>query len=63
MLEESCDGVIAFSEKGAYGFGYDPLFLVDGFGRSMAELTIEEKNQVSHRGLALRQFREYLENL
>ena len=56
-------GQILFEERGNGGFGYDPLFLVDGFGRSMAELTIEEKNQVSHRGLALLQFREYLENL
>ena len=46
--------------QGDGGFGYDPLFLVDGFDRSMAELSIEEKNRISHRGQALRQFREFL---
>jgi len=56
------DGVVLFEEQGNGGFGYDPLFLVDGFGRSMAELTIEEKNRVSHRGRALQRLREYLEN-
>jgi XTP/dITP diphosphohydrolase len=54
-------GRVLFEERGEGGFGYDPLFLVDGFGRSMAELTIEEKNRISHRGQALRQFRDYLE--
>jgi len=54
-------GRILAEERGRGGFGYDPLFLVDGFGRTMAELTLEEKNGISHRGQALRQFREYLE--
>ena len=46
--------------RGICGFGYDPLFLVDGFDRTMAELRLEEKNGISHRGLAFRQFRDYL---
>ncbi|HEY4743317.1 MAG TPA: XTP/dITP diphosphatase [Desulfuromonadaceae bacterium] len=54
-------GRILAEERGRGGFGYDPLFLVDGFGRTMAELTLEEKNGISHRGQALRQFRGYLE--
>jgi len=49
--------------RGDGGFGYDPLFLVDGFDRSMAELELEQKNGVSHRGQAFRQFREYLEQI
>jgi len=53
-------GSILTEEHGSGGFGYDPLFLVDGFGRSMAELTVEEKNSISHRGQALQSFREYL---
>jgi XTP/dITP diphosphohydrolase len=54
-------GRILQGERGKEGFGYDPLFLVDGFDRTMAELELEEKNRISHRGQALRQFREYLE--
>ncbi|BCS54239.1 XTP/dITP diphosphatase [Geobacter sp. SVR] len=54
-------GCILAEARGEGGFGYDPLFLVDGFGRTMAELSVDEKNRISHRGQALRQFREYLE--
>jgi len=61
MFTGSIGGCILPEERGKGGFGYDPLFLVDGLGRTMAELTLEEKNKISHRGQALRQFREYLE--
>jgi len=54
-------GAILTSERGDKGFGYDPLFLVDGFDRTMAELTLHEKNRISHRGQALQCFRNYLE--
>lgn len=54
-------GVILTSERGEGGFGYDPLFLVDGFNRTMAELHMQEKNAISHRGQALQQFRVFLE--
>lgn len=54
-------GVILTSERGNEGFGYDPLFLVDGFNRTMAELSLQEKNEVSHRGQALQLFRAFLE--
>ncbi len=54
-------GVILNSGRGAGGFGYDPLFLVDGFDRTMAELALQEKNAISHRGQALQHFRLYLE--
>ncbi len=47
--------------RGENGFGYDPFFLVDIYGRTMSELSIEEKNSISHRGQALKQFRSYLE--
>lgn len=53
-------GSILTDEKGKGGFGYDPLFLVDGFDKTMAELTIEEKNRISHRGEALKKFRAFL---
>jgi XTP/dITP diphosphohydrolase len=55
-------GRILEEGRGEGGFGYDPLFLVDGFERSMAELDMEEKNRISHRGQALRGFREYLQS-
>jgi XTP/dITP diphosphohydrolase len=54
-------GHVLPEERGSGGFGYDPLFLVDGFERTMAELSLEEKNRISHRGQALEQFRKYLE--
>lgn len=54
-------GAIISVERGEGGFGYDPLFLVDGFERTMAELSLPEKNAISHRGQALRQFRAFLE--
>ncbi len=56
-------GRILDQERGTGGFGYDPLFLVDGFERTMAELTLEEKNCISHRGQALRLFRTYLDKM
>lgn len=56
-------GRILDAYKGSGGFGYDPLFLVDGFDRTMAELGLEEKNGISHRGQAFRQFRDYLKGI
>ena len=47
------EGQIGFEEKGTNGFGYGPIFYVPEFGKTTAELTEEEKNQVSHRGKAL----------
>ena len=49
----TCAGRIASAPKGTSGFGYDPVFVIDD-GRTMAELTSEEKNTISHRGRALR---------
>lgn len=49
-------GKIGYEEKGEHGFGYDPLFIVDGFGRTMAELDSSEKNKISHRANALKEF-------
>lgn len=49
-------GKIGYEEKGSNGFGYDPLFIVEGFGKAMAELTSTEKNKISHRANALQEF-------
>lgn len=54
------EGRIDHEEKGQGGFGYDPIFYVPEFGKTTAELTEEEKNQVSHRGKALRLMKEEL---
>jgi XTP/dITP diphosphohydrolase len=56
--EGTCEGAIGFAPRGEGGFGYDPLFSPDATpGRTMAELSLEEKNAISHRGAALRDLR------
>ena len=52
-VEGRCFGTISQSPSGAAGFGYDPLFVPEGFSKSFAELSAEEKNAISHRGRAL----------
>lgn len=54
-------GKIGYEEKGEHGFGYDPLFIVDGYGKTMAELDPSEKNKISHRANALKEFVKKLE--
>lgn len=61
LVRETCDGSIAEEPRGEGGFGYDPVFVPDGEVRTMAELSLEEKNAVSHRGKALRRLRSLLE--
>lgn len=50
----TCEGRIVRAPLGAGGFGYDPVFMADGYDRTMAELSMDEKNRISHRGRALR---------
>lgn len=54
------EGRIAYEPAGENGFGYDPIFYVPEFGKTTAELDPEEKNEISHRGKALRMIREVL---
>ena len=54
LAEGTCPGEIIPEERGTGGFGYDPIFLVEGSNKTMAELEMDEKNRLSHRGQALR---------
>lgn len=54
--EGACEGRIVTQPRGSFGFGYDPIFVANGQTRTNAELTPEEKNAISHRGIALRLF-------
>ena len=63
IAEGSCKGSIGFREKGKRGFGYDPLFILPKYGKTMAELSLEEKNKISHRGKALRKLRKLMKSL
>lgn len=62
LFEGRVDGHIAESAAGCGGFGYDPLFVPDGFGVSFAEMSPEQKNAISHRGRAVRKLAEFLQN-
>ena len=58
-----CQGMITFEPKGEQGFGYDPIFYLPEMDKTMAELSLEVKNQISHRGQAARQVYQVLERL
>ncbi len=58
--EASIEGRIGYEERGQNGFGYDPIFMVPEYGKSTAELSEEQKNEISHRGKALRAMKEQL---
>ncbi len=60
VTRETIEGYIGDKPAGNGGFGYDPIFYVDEYGCSTAELTEEQKNEVSHRGKALRAMKEKL---
>jgi XTP/dITP diphosphohydrolase len=51
--EASCQGTILDAPRGSNGFGYDPLFHYEPYGKTFAEISLEEKNKVSHRGKVL----------
>jgi XTP/dITP diphosphohydrolase len=58
--EGFCEGRIIENPRGSGGFGYDPLFISDGFDRTFAELSSDEKNRISHRGKAMKSLKEQL---
>ncbi len=63
FAQGDCSGEIIPEERGQHGFGYDPIFLIPGTGKTMAELSMEEKNQLSHRARAVREALPILRNL
>ena len=62
MARGECPGEVAQGAQGAGGFGYDPVFYLPQLGKTMAQLSPEEKNGLSHRGQALRKFQKEWEN-
>jgi XTP/dITP diphosphohydrolase len=56
-------GQISHSKKGTNGFGYDPIFIPDGFTKTLAELSADKKNEISHRAMALKEMTAYLNSL
>lgn len=63
LSEGICEGTITFEPHGTSGFGYDPLFVPDGYDQTFAELSDELKNRISHRARALMQLRDSLDHL
>ena len=61
--EARCEGLIAEQPSGSNGFGYDPVFYYPPLNKTFGELTIEEKSRVSHRGKALREFKDELDKV
>ncbi len=63
FFEGKCSGYIIDEPKGELGFGYDPLFVPEGYTKSFGELDLVTKNKISHRGKALSSLRNYLEKV
>lgn len=63
IIEGFCEGEIIPEERGAGGFGYDPIFLLPELGKTMAELSMDEKNRLSHRARAVMNAKQILEQI
>lgn len=61
LVEGVCEGRILIEARGEGGFGYDPVFFVPSFGRTFAEMSVAEKDGISHRGRAMAKMRKLLE--
>lgn len=62
-FEGTVPGIIAYQAKGTGGFGYDPVFIPDGFNHTFAELPVSLKNKISHRAQAVQKLIQFLNNL
>lgn len=63
IFEGQCHGMITTEPKGNHGFSYDPVFYLPDLNKVMAELSMEEKNRISHRGIAAQKALRFLHNL
>ena len=60
IAEGKCEGIILHKPRGTGGFGYDPVFFLSDLNKTMAELSLDEKNQISHRARAVRELKSLL---
>lgn len=60
VFEGMVNGTITRDLRGSNGFGYDPVFMPDGFSKTFAEMSLEEKNSISHRKIALKKLLDFL---
>lgn len=58
-----CKGEITTAKQGNQGFGYDPIFKADGYDQTFAEISVEEKNRIGHRGKAVQELIEFLKGI
>ena len=63
LFDGVCKGQILSEKQGEQGFGYDPIFQPESYKKSFAEMTAEEKNEISHRGLAIQQLVSFLKSM
>lgn len=63
FFEGRLEGHLIFEKKGDGGFGYDPIFVPEGYDQTLSEMTDEQKNALSHRGIALRKMAQFIKTL
>lgn len=63
LFEGTVQGSVTQQPRGNSGFGYDPIFLPDGYDKTFAQMTLEEKNKISHRARAMARLAQFLNNL
>ena len=63
FFEGEIKGNITEMERGKNGFGYDPIFIPEGYNKTFAEMSLEEKNKISHRGVAVQKLTKFLNTL
>ena len=61
IVEKYCHGTIIEKETGNNGFGYDPIFFIESANMTLAEISLDEKNKISHRGQAFKEFKRHIE--
>lgn len=62
-FEGRLDGKISYEDKGESGFGYDKIFYLENFNKTLGQLGLDKKNELSHRHEAMKKFKEYLDNI